>query len=195
MLTPEYSVKGGIKINRTKPKLLVLLPRLLTRLSDHDVNKERFSRRLYQLQAGYSGELKADLYLQKIDQPNSSIILKNVELALSSTYSFQIDTLIITRQTIFILEVKNIKENIDFKSNPHHLLREIDREETIMECPLTRNYKGKLINLARPKRIQMNISGIVILANSQYITKEIPLNSSVTYMKRLAIILSLTQIH
>lgn len=186
-------MNGGnsIQIRRTKPPLLVSLPRLIPRLPDHDLNKEKFAKRLYQLQAGYSGELKVDYYLQKIGVPDSSIILTNVELTLSSNYSFQIDTLIITKQTIFILEVKNIKGNIYFKSNPHHLLREINGEETIMECPLTQLEitKENLSIWLAQKGIEMNISGIVVLANNQCIVKEAPPNPAITYMKRLAIIL------
>lgn len=193
LLVTEYLVNGGssIKIRRTKPPLLVSLPRLITRLPDHDLNKEKLAKRLYQLQAGYSGELKVDYYLQKIGVLDSSIILTNVELTLSSNYSFQIDTLIISRQTIFILEVKNIKGNIYFKSNPHHLLREIDGDETIMECPLTQLEitKENLSIWLAQKGIEMNISGIVVLANNQCIVKETPPNPAITYMKRLAIIL------
>lgn len=115
-----------ITISRTHPPLLISLPRLLTRLPEHDSNVEKLTKRLYQLEAGYAGEWKIDQYLQKINLPDSSIILTNIELALSPNHSFQIDTLLITKQTIFILEIKNIKGNLYFKSNPHHLLREVD---------------------------------------------------------------------
>lgn len=189
----KISLIGGIqiKINRTHPKLLISLPRLLTRLPEYDANSEKLTKRLYQLEAGYSGERKVDQYLQKINLPDSSIILTNVELALSSNHSFQIDTLLITKQTIFILEIKNIKGNLYFKSNPHHLLREVDGVETIMDCPLTQLEiaKENLSLWLLQRGIDMNVSGIVVLANNQCIVKEVPRNARLTYMKRLAVIL------
>lgn len=149
------------------------------------------SRRLYQLEAGFSGELKVDSYLQKIYAPNLPIILTNLSLTLSPGYSFQIDTLILTKQTVFILEVKNIKGNLYFKSNPHHLLREIDGDETIMDCPITQLgiAKENLTLWLAQRGINVNVSGLVVLANQQAIVKEAPPNSPITYMKRLAIIL------
>lgn len=188
-------MNGGLSINivRSKPTLLTALPRLIARLPSNYpyIESINLPKRLYQLEAGFSGESKVDHYLQKIYAPELPIILTNVELTLSTNYSFQIDTLLITRQTVFILEVKNIKGKLFFKSNPHHLLREIDGEETIMECPITQLNiaKDNLSIWLAQRGIEVNISGIVVLANNQAIVKEAPSNSPITYIKRLAIIL------
>lgn len=60
-----------------------------------------------------------------------------------------------------------------------------------MDCPLTQLEiaKENLSLWLLQRDIDMNVSGIVVLANNQCIVKEVPRNARLTYMKRLAVIL------
>lgn len=135
-----------MKITRKEPQLLFSLPRFIHRLQREFPEKERsiLEKRLYNMQAGYSGEKKVDDYLTLIPNLKSTIILTDVRLPLNSGSSFQIDTLIIAPQYILILEVKNIKDNLSFITNPHYLLRELDGNESSIECPITQLTLAKM---------------------------------------------------
>lgn len=173
--------------------LIKALPRLIARLPEDYPRKAELNlaQQLYRITAGYSGETKVDRYLELFEFPESSTILTNVHLALSPGHSFQIDTLIITERYVLILEIKNIKGNLYFKSDPHHLIRELDGEETIMECPFTQLEVAKenLQIWFAQRDIKLEVHGQVVLANKNAVVKEAPPNAPILYLKRLAIIL------
>lgn len=178
-------------ITRKKPDLLFSLPRLINRLSRQFPGNERseLENYLYKIQAGYSGELKVDKYLASVSHLASKTILTDVRLPLKSGSSFQIDTLIISKKYILVLEVKNIKGNLYFKTNPHYLLRKLGETETMMECPVTQLELAKL-NLdqwLQQYGINTNVHGEIVLASKSAFIKEIPNNSPVTYLKRLSL--------
>lgn len=178
-----------MRIERNKPALLFALPRLINRLPDHFSGKQELKKQLYKIEAGYAGELKVDQYLQAIPYLASKIILTNIQLPIKFGTSFQIDTLIIAKQYIFILEVKNIKGHLYFKENPHYLLRTLDGIDTTMECPITQLELAKvhLTTWLEQHGIKTDVHGEIILVNKSSVIKEIPSNSPVTFLKRLSL--------
>lgn len=153
--------------------------------------KMKIEDQLYRVQAGFSGELKVDRYLESIECLHSKIVLTNLHLSTKSGKTFQVDTLIISRKYILLLEIKNIKGELYFETHPHFLLRKLNDESTRMECPITQIEVAK-INLShwlRQNGIHMEVHGEVVLSNQSAFIKEIPKNSPVIYMKRLTILL------
>jgi hypothetical protein len=81
----------------------------------------------------------------------------------------QIDTLILTKKYIAVLEIKNIRGKIYFQSNPEQLIREVDGETTSFKCPeqqLKRHIK-KLQFLLQTFKVNIPIKSLIVLAYSQ----------------------------
>ncbi|MCZ2258645.1 nuclease-related domain-containing protein [Sporosarcina sp. G11-34] len=186
--------KRPIKITRKKPELLYALPRLIARLPPKYPRQEEldFAQKLYQIEAGYSGEQKVDRYLELLELPKSSIILTDVHLALFPGHTFQIDTLILTEQYVFHLEIKNITGELYFQTNPHQLRRVLPNgEETIMECPLTQLEVAR-VNLQSwlsKRGVNVEVQSQIILPSKNATVKLVPPNSPILYLKRLSIFL------
>lgn len=183
-----------VKITRNEPLLLRALPRLIARLPENYPGKKELDleRKLYQIEAGYSGEKKVDRFLEKLELPKSSIVLTDLHFALSPGQTFQIDTLILTEQHIIHLEIKNMVGELYFESNPHQLRRVLPSgDETIMECPLTQLEVARMnLQLWFAKRgVHIEVQSQIILASKNASVKLIPPNSPILYLKRLSILL------
>lgn len=184
---------SAMRIKRVQPCQLISIPKLIKRLpKEFPVQRKmEIEERLYRIQAGFAGELRVDRYLESIQCLDSKIILTDVRLPTRSGGTFQIDTLIISQKYILILEVKNIKGDLYFKTDPHFLLREVDGIGTRMECPITQLEVAQfhLVDWLRRSGINMEVRGEIILSNQSAFIKEIPEKSPVMYMKRLMILL------
>lgn len=182
-----------MKITRSEPELLFSLPRLINRLSKGFPVKGKMDleEKLYRLRAGYSGELKVDRYLESVPYMQGKIILTGVALPIKFGSLFQIDTLIISERYVMIVEVKNVKGDLYFKTNPHYLLRVLDGEETVMDCPITQLELAKihLVEWFRQQGMNIEVQGVIVLANRNAHIREIPPHAPVIYMKRLSILL------
>ena len=79
------------------------------------------------------------------------------------------DTLILTKKYIALLEIKNIRGKIAFQKNPDQLIREFDGEVTPFKCPeqqITRQTK-KLQVLLKELKIDLPIKKLIVLAYSK----------------------------
>ncbi|XQY92861.1 nuclease-related domain-containing protein [Metabacillus sp. HB246100] len=111
---------------RTYPKHLKALEALQARIShDHPVY-ERVKENIAKRAAGYRGEQGIDYYLSFLDE-NKYTILHDVRL-FDGTHFFQIDTLILSKKFILILEVKNIAGTLTFDQTFHQLIRQLDEK-------------------------------------------------------------------
>lgn len=170
------------------------LPRLIARLPQNYPRKEELDlvQQLYQIEAGFSGETKVDRFLELLELPKSSTILTNVHLALAPGHSFQIDTLILAKQFIFLLEIKNITGDLYFETDPHQLRSvKSNGEEKITECPITQlevASENLRIWLAK-KGIHTKICSQIILASRNAVVKAAPPNAPILYLKRLSLYL------
>lgn len=120
-------------------------------------------------EAGYSGECYVDNFLKQVTFPKHFAILKDIHIPLTENSYLQIDTLIITRKYITILEIKNIKGKILFQRTPEQLIRELNGEITTFKCPeqqLKRHvYKFQL--LLKQLKINIPIKSLIVLAYSK----------------------------
>ena len=79
MIVSEDSVKKeGVYIytKRQPPNELILLQRLLARLPEEHPQQKAISEKLYQVKAGYSGEVDVDRILPEIGLPQDVIVIK-----------------------------------------------------------------------------------------------------------------------
>ncbi len=94
--------------------------------------------------AGYNGECQVDRFLKQVKFAEPYAILKEVNLKSNGESFISIDTMIVTRSYICVLEIKTIKGTLMFQSNPPQLLKDVDGVITPLKCPeqqLGRNVK------------------------------------------------------
>lgn len=121
------------------------------------------------IRAGYNGECLVDHYLKQVNFQGPYAILKEVNLKGENQSFISIDTLIITREYICILEIKTIKGTITFQSDPPQLLREVDGTITPLKCPeqqLNRHMK-RLRTWLDKHNIPLPIVGFIVLPYSK----------------------------
>ncbi|MFJ8065436.1 nuclease-related domain-containing protein [Psychrobacillus sp. NPDC096426] len=120
-------------------------------------------------EAGYKGECYVDNFLKQVNFPKHSAILKNLHFQLHENNYVQLDTLILTKKYIAILEIKNIRGKISFQKNPDQLIREVDGVTTPFKCPeqqLKRQVKN-LQTLLQTLKITLPIKSFIVLAYSK----------------------------
>ena len=120
-------------------------------------------------EAGYSGECYVDNFLKQITFPKHFAILKDIHIPLTENSHLQIDTLIITRKYITILEIKNIKGKILFQRTPEQLIRELNGKITTFKCPeqQLKRHVYKLQTLLERLKINIPIKSLIVLAYSK----------------------------
>ena len=133
------------------------------------------------MEAGYYGESYVDHFLAQIDFPQPYSIIKGLHIQIRPGSFLQIDTLIITRKYIAILEIKNIKGKVYFQQNPKQLLRELNGESTTYKCPeqqITRHQK-KLQYFLQLHKITIPIEKFIVFAFSSTHIAQPPQNVSI----------------
>lgn len=188
----KLNLKGEDNINfRSKPKLLLAMPRLLARLPDHYSERSEFEQIYNRLKAGYTGERKVDRYLESLALPSSIKILKDLHLSLGEGHSFQIDTLIISEKFILILEIKNIAGDLYFDTNPNQLVRILAGSKTKMDCPVTQilNTKAYFEKWLAQRNLSQDVEGRIILANQNAYVHSASTEAEISFMKGIPLIL------
>ncbi len=83
--------------------------------------------------AGYRGEQNIDYHLTFLPQ-NKYTILRDLQL--TDQYPFQMDTVLLSPQLIFVIETKNITGTLFFDKNSNQMIRTIDNVEEGFPNPL-----------------------------------------------------------
>jgi hypothetical protein len=128
--------------NRTKSKELMILEALNSRMKLHYGDKKYYLNK----KKGYEGELMFDSYTASLDQ--KFYILNDLELETNNT-SFQVDTLMITQESVIPWEVKNYEGNYFYDDDNFFLctnqkpitnpLHQLNRCETLLRPLLQSN--------------------------------------------------------
>lgn len=104
-----------IDTERKPPWDLLAHERLLIRLPKNHEQYSFISNKVYQLKAGYSGEVEVDRILPEIGLPDEHHIFKDIRLEVLPNFYIQIDTLILTRHFIILMEIKKYAGTIYFE--------------------------------------------------------------------------------
>lgn len=91
--------------------------------------------------SGYSGERSLDYYLNQLDD---FLILHDLRLSTNSYTYFQLDTLLLSRCGLVILEVKNYQGRITFNDENHQVLRTLHQVEERIPNPLLQASRQKI---------------------------------------------------
>jgi len=149
---------------------------------------DRIQEKKYQLRAGYSGEQDVDRILHEIEFPHDTIILKGIILQTNPQYEFQIDTLIITPTRAIILEVKKYAGTVVFDELSGKTTK-IAPDGTIekYDCIIHQLLRAKegLRQWLAIKNYELQIDGLLVMANQRTIIEEMPTTVPVKYRKQL----------
>ena len=123
-------------ISRNFPKSYLDLSRLLLRLEPSHSSKKEVEKKFHQIEAGYFGEKLVDNTLLEVKFPPPCCTLTDVQLKIHDHLFVQMDTLIITKKYLLVIEVKNIVGTMTFQKHSGQTIRTLDGVKTHFECPI-----------------------------------------------------------
>ena len=142
--------------------------------------------KLDQIKAGYYGELRTDRFIEEVLFPQQLLIITDFHSRLHPKRHIQIDTLILTRSYILIIEIKNIIGTLRFKKDPNQLVRIVDNiEEKSFDCPiiqLERNSDG--IQTMLPY-VNLPVIQTLVFPSQNTIIQDAPKNHHIFFTKQL----------
>jgi len=148
---------------RTKSLTHLILESLYYRNLPSDVKKRYFN----QLR-GWKGELQFDVLLEKL---HCNCLILNDLMIKYDGKTFQIDSLIISGNTIYLYEVKNYSGSYEYRDDS---LR--SQTEYEIDNPLERLHRRKtaIYNLTRKMGYRFNIKSFVVFINPEFYLYDLP---------------------
>lgn len=133
----------------------------------------------FNLQKGYEGEKLFDLLIEKLEA--NILVLNDLLLQVNNT-TFQIDSLIITSDTIYLFEVKNYQGDFYYDSDKIYTkshseivnpLNQLNRSESLLQ------------QLLRNLRLAMPIKSFVIFVHPEFTLYQSPMNKPFIFPTQL----------
>ncbi|WP_051237947.1 nuclease-related domain-containing protein [Lacticigenium naphthae] len=152
--------------SRTKPNQLLALEYLTNRIE----LKLEHKNYLTALQKGFAGEKQFDQLTNKLNE--SCLVLQDLHLELNHSH-FQIDTLILTNEQVYLYEIKNYTNKYYCKDDKWFRLPEyaIDNPQAQLE-----KCKSKLEILLRNWNCHLPIQAKLVFVNPSFILYHAPMN-------------------
>lgn len=151
---------------RAKPKELLVMKALEARMDLSIKQKQYFQA----LERGYDGEVLFDSLIEKLEC--ECIILNDLLLNFNNT-TFQIDSLIITSNKIYIFEIKNYEGDYLYEADS---LFTINKKEIINPLHQIKRSKYLLHQLILNLGFNSNIDASVVFINPRFTLYQAPLN-------------------
>jgi len=160
----------------------------LARLPTQHSRHEELSQKLYQIKAGYSGELDVDRVLNEVDFPQDIIIIKDLTVEILPSFYVQFDTLIFTPKRLILLEIKKYAGTVLFdeasgKTTKISLNGKIEKFDCIIH-QLDRAAHG-LKKWLEKRHINLPIEAILVMANQRTEIPEMPKEVVLKFIKQL----------
>ncbi|WML43926.1 nuclease-related domain-containing protein [Neobacillus sp. PS3-40] len=152
--------------SRTKSAELLILKSLNDRMDLSDKDKQHY----FNLKKGYAGEILFDVMTEKLQC--ECYILNDLLLKFNNTM-FQIDTLLITSETIYFFEVKNYEGDYYYESE-----RFYKKPKTEIINPLLQLSRSEslLRQLLQSLGFKIPINASVVFINPEFTLYQAPLN-------------------
>lgn len=175
-------------LERRKSLDIVAHERLLVRLPEYHAEWGFVKEKLYQLESGFSGEVKVDEVLSEIPFTGEVRMLADISFECFVNRYIQIDTLIVTRKAIFLLEIKNYAAGeVEFDDRSGKTVHTTDRHVKRYDCvvdQVDRHVQG-LKGILRELRVELPVYPMIVMANGGSIVERHPQNVVVKYVKQL----------
>lgn len=120
--------------DRPKPLLIFFLEALLSRLLSSHTKIPAIEGIKGTKEAGYVGEQRIDFYLTYLPE-KEYYILHDLYLS-NGKFHFQIDTLIITFKYILVIEIKNMKGELEFDEESGQLVQKVENVQNAYDDPI-----------------------------------------------------------
>lgn len=145
------------------------------------------TQQLARMESGHKGECKIDQKLATLPIPALHHYIPNFTTRNKFGNHYQLDTLLITNRYILYLEVKNIRGQIEFLSNPDSLKRTFEGKVDFMSCPMAQTLRNQkmLMNLVRNQAVQIPVYAAIIFANTSATILSQQKNVTILYRRQL----------
>lgn len=166
--------------SRKFPIAIKKLKAIQGRLEQSHPKFELISENIAKRLSGYKGEQSLDYHLSFLDEKTFHII-HDVRLFDGKHY-FQIDTLILSRKFIYLVEVKNITGTLFFDNQFNQLIRTQNNTKEAFPDPLLQierqcNQLNKWLKLHKFKNLQ--IVDLVVISSPRTILETFPNNEKI----------------
>ncbi|WP_226670704.1 nuclease-related domain-containing protein [Metabacillus litoralis] len=157
-------------------KLKAIQGRLSQSHPKHEIIRENIAKRI----VGYNGEQSLDYHLSFLDEKTFHI-MHDVRLFDGKHY-FQIDTLILSRKFIYLLEVKNISGTLFVDNQFNQLIRTQNNTKEAFLDPLIQverqcNQLNKWLKLHKIRNLQ--IKSLIVISSPRTILETFPNNEKI----------------
>jgi hypothetical protein len=153
---------------KARSELLELkILRILNTRMDLSVNKQRY---YLNLEKGFEGEVQFDLLTEKLN--SDCFILNDLLLEISNT-KFQIDSLIIYQETIYLFEVKNFEGDFCLEPDSFHTFSGKEIKNPLDQLKRSNSLLRQLIrNLGH----NLPIEAYIVFINPEFTLYQVPKN-------------------
>ncbi|WP_047983758.1 nuclease-related domain-containing protein [Ornithinibacillus californiensis] len=159
-------MSSKVQLFRTKPYIILCYEALFRQLKPQYRKNQILLNEYYNHQAGFQGEKYSD-YTVSIFPHKDAYIYQGIRLK-NGPYFFQIDTLIVAKTFILILEIKHWKSEIEYDSNTHQTTQNSDDKRKAFRSPILQanNQKMQLTSWLQKRHFpNLPIETIAILSN------------------------------
>lgn len=164
-------------MDRKTPKSIHTIEALLRRLDPNDKDYVYFQEMLARLKSGYEGEHKVDREWFEMPYLEDHYLLFNYEIENEFGFTHQVDTLLLTKSFLLLLEVKNISGRVDYDVQKHQFIRKRQNGvEDILTNPFDQlnRHEEFFERFLKKLKISLPIEKAVVMANSSTIIGEVP---------------------
>ncbi|WP_163098989.1 nuclease-related domain-containing protein [Peribacillus alkalitolerans] len=168
-----------IKKQRGIPIKILKLEALLKRLPGSHVKRPQIERDLLKSMAGYKGEQSIDYFLDFLSN-KSYFILHDLRLPFKNHF-FQIDTLILSKSVVIMIEVKNISGTLYFDHTFQQLIRSYNGKEESFPSPFLQVQRQRLQLqqwIADNQFPRIPLEPLIVISNPSTIIKASTSNSN-----------------
>lgn len=181
---------GGLMIalERKKSSKLIGLESLLRRLPQSEVEYEYFNKVYIQLRTGYEGELQADREWLELSLSDSYYLFHNFETVNSAGNTHQIDTLLLTPNFLWLLEIKNMTGRIDIDQTKNQLIRtSLDGKIESFKNPVDQieRHVHFLARKMHEWKINIPVEYAIVIVRDSTIIGSIPANVTIFHLSGL----------
>ncbi|WP_246938627.1 nuclease-related domain-containing protein [Bacillus pinisoli] len=163
-----------IKKERSFPVKLYTLQALLRRLPKHHPKYQSLQDECLRRKAGLKGEQSIDYELSQL-HTKEDYIFHDLRLPNREQF-FQLDTLLVTKSFIVIIEVKNIAGTVYFDKKFNQLIRSYNGVEEAFSDPLLQIKRQRLhlMELIRLHKFNIPVESLIVFSNPHTLIKASP---------------------
>ncbi|MGG3564398.1 nuclease-related domain-containing protein [Neobacillus rhizosphaerae] len=153
---------------------------ILRLLSQRMTLEDKYKQSYHNLEKGYEGEVAFDLLTEKLSC--RSFILNDLLLETSGA-KFQIDSLIVTQEPIYLFEVKNYEGDYYYESGRFYTISKKEITNPLLQIERSESLLRQLLqNLG----YRIPIKAYVVFINPEFYLYQAPLNKPIIYPNQLS---------